>query len=325
MSVMHKKCVSVVVPVYNMENRIKRCLDSLVNQTLKDIEIIVINDGSCDKSIDIIKEYEKKYKNIKVVDRENKGISYTRNEGIILSTGEYIAFVDSDDYVELDMFEKLYNEITKNKSDIVICNFNMFNELNDNIIKQDVSKRCFITDVYSNPKMIYKFHYAPWNKLYKRSLWNNVQYPIGVKYEDLEAVLKVFLKAKHVTYISDYLYNYLENPTGETATVNEKVFDIFVILNNLMSSFNNKTELLKGAFKELCTDKVFIYNHYILNTRNREFSKRYMKSGYEFLNKNFKHWKFTYIKNSENFKDFIMRCIQTNKFIYDKYINFRTR
>jgi len=317
--------VSIVVPVYNMETRLKRCLDSLVNQTLKEIELIIINDGSKDKSIEIIRDYEKKYKNIKVIDRENKGISETRNEGISLSKGKYIAFVDSDDYVELDMFEKLYNKIEKDKSDIVVCGYKSFYENSEEVLYTNIENKCNITSINDNPAMIYKMDYAPWNKIYRKDLWNDIRFPEGVKYEDLEAVLKVFLKAKKITYLDAYLYNYLLNPKGETATINDRVFDIYIILNNLFEEFKSKNQKLKRAFKELYISKIFIYNHFILNTENREMSIRFINQGYKEINNHFKCWKISYILKSKGIKNLIIRVLQTNKYLYYKYINYRTK
>ena len=115
--------VSVIVPVYNVEEYLERCLDSLVNQTLKDIEIIIVNDGSTDGSKEIIQKYLNKYKNIVYLEKENGGLSSARNYGIPYAKGEYIGFVDSDDYVELTMYEKMYNKAIEEKSDMVECDF----------------------------------------------------------------------------------------------------------------------------------------------------------------------------------------------------------
>ena len=116
--------VSVIVPVYNVEKYIDKCLESLVNQTLKDIEIIIVNDGSTDNSIKIVEEYKEKYKNkIIYLEKENGGLSDARNYGIQYAKGEYIAFLDSDDYVDRKMYEKLYNKAIENNSDIVECDF----------------------------------------------------------------------------------------------------------------------------------------------------------------------------------------------------------
>lgn len=318
--------VSVIVPVYNQEKRLHRCMDSLVNQTLNDIEFIVINDGSTDGSLEIINEYKKKYpKKIKVITRENRGISATRNEGLSVAKGKYIGFVDSDDYIELDMYEKLYNKIEQEKCDIVICNYKMFYENSDEVIYKNLNLKFKNTTLDKMPNLVYKIDYSPWNKIYKRELWNGVEYPLNTKYEDLEAVLKVFVKAQSISYVEDYLYDYLQNPKGETSTVNNRVYDIYKILSNLKKTFENTSVELNMAYKELCISKIFIYNHFILNSKDRKFSKEFMDYGYNYINENFKHWKFGYILKSQGLKNFIIRVLQTNKFIYYKYIDYRTR
>lgn len=318
--------VSVIVPVYNQEKRLHRCMDSLVNQTLDDMELIVINDGSTDKSLKILNEYKEKYpEKIKLITRENKGISATRNEGLSIAKGKYVGFVDSDDYVELDMYEKLYNKIEQEKCDIVICNYKMFYENCDEIIYQNLNLKFDKTNLENMPELVNKIDFSPWNKIYKRKLWNGVKYPLNTKYEDLEAVLKVFAKAKEISYVEDYLYNYLQNPKGETSTVDNRVYDIYKILTNLKKTFDNVSAKLKKEYKELCVSKIFIYNHFILNSKERNFSKEFMDYGYDYINKNFKHWKLDYILKSHSLKNFIIRVLQTNKIIYYKYIDYRTR
>jgi len=117
--------VSVIVPVYNVELYLEKCLDSLVNQTLKEIEIIVVNDGSPDNSQEIIDKYAKEYKNIKAYKKKNGGLSDARNYGIKKASGEYIAFIDSDDYVRLDMYEKMYNKAKSGNFDMVVCDLDI--------------------------------------------------------------------------------------------------------------------------------------------------------------------------------------------------------
>ena len=113
--------VSIIVPVYNMQNYLKKCFDSLINQTLADVEIIVVNDESTDNSPEIIEAYALMDKRIKVINRKNGGLSMARNSGMSVATGEYIGFVDSDDWVELEMYEKMYDLASKHSADIVIC------------------------------------------------------------------------------------------------------------------------------------------------------------------------------------------------------------
>ena len=173
--------VSVIVPVYNVEKYIKKCLESLVNQTLRDIEIIVVNDGSQDKSKEIIAEYVRKYPNIVYVEKENGGLSDARNYGMKYAKGDYIAFVDSDDYVDTTMYEKMYNKAVEEKADYVECDF--YWEYPDKL-KKDVGIR------YSNKKdMLVYARVVAWNKLIKREIIHN-EFPKGLYYEGEEFFYK---------------------------------------------------------------------------------------------------------------------------------------
>ena len=193
------KKVTVIVPVYNVEKYIDKCLNSLVNQTLKDIEIIMVNDGSPDNSQDIIDKYVKKYpKKVKSYIKENGGQGSARNFGLEMAEGEYIGYVDSDDYIELDMYEKLYNGAKKSDLDIVICgSYNVTEDGNKTIeldreIFKDKKKNAFFGRM------------AVWNKIYKKELLLNTNATFRSKlwYEDLDFTLKVLSKAKKVGYVN---------------------------------------------------------------------------------------------------------------------------
>ncbi len=120
----NKPKVSIIVPVYNVENYLNRCLDSLINQSFDDIEIICINDGSTDRSLEILKDYEKKDNRVKIINKENSGVSNCRNKGIKVSNGEYIVFVDSDDWIDIDTYEIMMDNIIKYNADIAVSNIN---------------------------------------------------------------------------------------------------------------------------------------------------------------------------------------------------------
>ena len=149
--------VSVIVPVYNVEKYIEKCLNSLVNQTLKDIEIIIVNDGSKDNSDKIIKIYQEKYDNIIYLTKKNGGLSDARNYGIPYAKGEYIAFLDSDDYVENDIYEKMYNKAKENNSDYVECDF-IWEYPNKSIIDKG-------EEYTGKHEMLQKIRVVAWNKL----------------------------------------------------------------------------------------------------------------------------------------------------------------
>ena len=232
------KKVSVIVPVYNMEKYLEKCMDSLVNQTLEDIEIIAINDGSKDNSLKILKAYEKKYpKKVKIIDQENGGISVARNNGLDIATGQYIGFVDSDDYVKLDMFEKLYNKIEKTKSDIVVCDFEEYHMLDNSFKYIYVVQKIKKSNLYDDVSIINNIDYAPWNKLYKRDLFKNIRFPKNIKYEDLNTILKTFMLASKISTVNESLYLYRITDSGETRTLNKKVSDILIILQDIIRDF----------------------------------------------------------------------------------------
>ena len=319
------KKVSIIVPVYNMESRIRRCLDSLVNQTLKDIEIIIINDGSKDNSIKIIREYEKKYKNIVVIDRENKGISATRNEGIEKAKGEYIAFVDSDDYVDLDMYEKMYNTINENNLDIVVCGMKNVDE-NDNILKYNYLNNININTFNYNPKLVHEMDYGPCNKIFRKSLFKNIEFPLNTKYEDLSTILKVFKNAKKVYYINECFYNYYINVNGETKNITYKVYDIFKILDDILYNFKNENVHLKKEINYLCISKLMDYSEIIAESKNKNLAINFYLDTLKYLNKNIKNWEFLYLfnNNKKNIKKFILKLIQINPNINLKHLKIKS-
>ena len=189
--------VSIIVPVYNVEDYLERCLDSLVNQTLEDIEIIVVNDGSPDNSQAIIERYEKNYPNkVKGYIKENGGLSDARNYGMPYAKGEYVAFVDSDDYVELTMYEKLYNEAKAKDSEIVVCGYFKVDEKEKTMQSAQMGNMEFFDQNPRERKEILEIN-APyaWNKLVKRDLLERtkIQFP---KEKDLSQHSLMLVKLK---------------------------------------------------------------------------------------------------------------------------------
>ena len=230
--------ISIIIPIYNAENYLKRCLNSVINQTLKDIEIICINDCSKDNSLEILKEYSKKDNRIKIINlKENKGESKARNIGLDNTNSEYIAFLDNDDEIDLDFYEKLYNKAIKTNSDIVKAGVDIINydkkhqkdNLNE-LIKQNNSK-------------LYFTHYW-WSAIYKSSLikGNNIKflekYEIG---EDILFLNQAILNCKKLEIIDNTYYHYhkRENSTDSKILNYEKIKSIInireIIINNILS------------------------------------------------------------------------------------------
>lgn len=318
------KKVSIIVPVYNVEKYLEECMDSLVNQTLQDIEIIAINDGSTDNSLKILNKYKKKYPNkLIIIDQENQGISVARNNGLEIATGKYIGFVDSDDYIKHDMFEKLYNKIEKTKSDIVICDFEEYYMKSESFNYINFTNKLKCNNLYDDASIINTIDYAPWNKLYKRKMFNNIRFLPNIKYEDLNAILKTFLIASKISVVKESLYLYRINDTGETRTVNKKVKDILIILQDLIdySKKINVFDKIKFELRELSVNKCFFYLIYSYHLKDAKFSYEFRKEIISFLNKNFKNWRFVLLKNKSLEIKLISKLVLINNIVFKYFIN----
>ena len=207
---MEKDLISVIVPVYNIEKYLPRCIDSILNQTYKNWEAIFINDGSTDNSLKILEEYKRKNERIKIIDKKNAGSGAARNDGIESSKGKYIAFLDSDDWYEEDFLEKLYNNLIENNSDVSMCNPKM---AYDNIEKNSKINTYFFKSIEleKTPREILGILAMPvvWNKLYKKEIIvkNGIKFPNYSFCEDVEFLYKIFLS---YSYLNQLLLSYLD-------------------------------------------------------------------------------------------------------------------
>ena len=228
--------VSVIIPFNNVENYIEECLNSVLSQTLDDIEIILINDASTDRTLEIVEGYLQKDSRIKLINiNERKGQGFARNRGIEIATGEYIGFVDSDDFIEPDMFECLYNSAKTNNTDISMCQVREYDDINENYITSDYySLSClssFQNDVFSaedTKNCILDINVALWNKIYKREYLNNIgeKFPEGFIYEDLPFFFGTYLPAKRIQIVWKNLYSYRINRKNSTMQqFNNKILD----------------------------------------------------------------------------------------------------
>lgn len=224
--------VSVIVAIYNTDQYLAKCIESLLNQTLEEIEIILVNDGSTDESKSICDYYAEKDIRVRCLHQENAGPSVARNHGINISNGKYLAFVDSDDYVEKNMYEVMYYNAEKNKSDIVVCNF--FRDWTDFEVEEGVLKieeQLVDIDKIGLQKYLSKYwlklRYANyiWNKLYKRELFvkNKISFPENIRFSEdrfLNYMLIPF--TKKTIYVKDSLYHYVQRHDSVTYTQGEK-------------------------------------------------------------------------------------------------------
>lgn len=208
--------VSIIVPVYNTEKYLKKCLDSLLNQTLEDIEIIVVNDSSPDNSQVIIDEYVKKDKRVKSYIKPNGGQGDARNLGLEKATGEYIGYVDSDDFVDSKMYEDMYNKAVEEKSDIVNVGYYIYSETGKVIQEQIYRRDTTPTNIKETPQVLFD-NTAVTNKLFKASLLknNNIKFRVKKWYEDFDFVIKTICYASSIAIIEKPYYYYLQR-SGST-------------------------------------------------------------------------------------------------------------
>lgn len=308
--------VSIVVPVYNVENYIEKCLSSLVNQTLKEIEIIIVNDGSTDSSELIIKKFMEKYpEKIKYFVKENGGLSDARNFGLQYVTGEYVAFLDSDDYVKLDLYEKMYNKAIEENSDFVECDF---------IWKYDNKEKVDTGAIYNNKnEMFVLARVVAWNKLIKTSLIinNNLQFPKGLRYEDVEFFYKLLPYINKFSFIKEPLIYYVQRNNSIVNTQNERTKEILVVLDNVINYYKEK-----NIFTEYFNEIEYNYARYLLcssllrmvKIKDKKTRKELLDYSWNKLNENFPNWKKNiYLKKYKNVKNMYMKTV--NKITFKIY------
>lgn len=224
--------VTIIIPVYNVEKYLKKCLDSVVNQTYKNLEIIIVNDASPDLSNVIISEYEKNYKNIKVITKlKNEGLSEARNTGMDNAQGDYIFFLDSDDWISVDTIEKLLFLVQKYESPIVNCAYT--NTIGTFEFKKNPGKIIITQRDLTENKDLLLISGTVWNKLYKHNIFENLRFPKGLWYEDNAFIYPLITKVKSYTNTNEIFYCYRRHINSITLSTktrpNIKVFDRFTI------------------------------------------------------------------------------------------------
>lgn len=216
--------ISIIIPVYQVEKHLRRCLDSVITQTFSDLEIILVNDGSTDSSGKICDEYAEKDSRIKVIHQSNQGISTVRNSALNIAKGDYIGFVDSDDYIEPAMFENLHQAAIENKADIAICNFHKVNDSNKTLLYSNLKEWTGSSKDYLKKDGI-RYNYL-WHKLFKKELFETVRFPVGKEWEDLFVMQDIFWLAEKITIIPYVGYNYVVHSRSITsAHANETRLD----------------------------------------------------------------------------------------------------
>lgn len=252
--------VSVIVPVYNTEKYLKKCLESLVKQSLKEIEIIIVNDGSPDQSEDIINRYQKEYpEKIKAFKKVNGGLSSARNMGIDKAGGEYLAFVDSDDYVKTQMFEKMYAKAKEEDLDLVMCDF--IEEHTNKSVKCSCHLNQSMTGIEPIKEHMVILYPSAWNKIYRRELFDHIRFKPDVWFEDVEMIYRLWPKLKSVGAVNEYLYHYVIREGSITKTVDKRIYDYIDNMNGLIKYYQQE-----GLYDHYRDELEYVYVRYLYAT-----------------------------------------------------------
>ena len=216
--------LTIVALVYNLEKYLPRCLDALVNQTLEDIEILCVDDGSTDSASQIVDEYAQKYpEKIKAFHKQNGGEFTTRNYGLERATGEYVTFVDTDDYVEKNWAEKLYNAAKENDADLAVCGFERIDLNTNKVVSKDMTRFGYsCKEIKTDDDFIVFINPAPWNKIYRREKIKDLRFLSFRGFNDTMFLMEAYTKIQKIVFVPDVLYHYYLRYDSQIHTINEQ-------------------------------------------------------------------------------------------------------
>ena len=280
-----EKLISVIIPVYNVQEYLIKCIESVINQTYENLEIILVDDGSTDKSTEICDKVKKNDSRIRVIHKENGGLSDARNVGIDNANGEYISFIDSDDYVDDNYIELLYNAIKQYDADMSIASHRVIYE--KNIIDRSTGKEFCAEPIEILKMLLYDngIDTSAWGKLYKKSLFNEIRFPKGRFFEDSATTYMLIDKSKKIGVCSKPIYNYvIRNNSISNETFSEKKIDLIVSTEEMTNYIKNKyPELEKACNRRLMYAYLSTLTQLAKSkVKNKKIQKKLMK----YINKN---------------------------------------
>jgi glycosyltransferase involved in cell wall biosynthesis len=284
--------VSIIVPVYNVERYLERCIDSLLRQTLDDFEILLINDGSTDASLSIAERYAANYPTkIKLHSKPNGGLGDARNYGIERARGEFIGFIDSDDYVDPQMYQKMLKVALDDQCDVVMCDILYEWEGQERRMRAKGWRRAAHFD---SKKMLFLSPLFAWNKLYHQRFFKEMKlrYPKALWYEDIPVTLPVFAKALNVGYVEEVLVHYLQRGTSIMAAVDSpKLRDIFSVLDQTLNYFKHEDlyDLFASELEYVALEQLILFGGFRFYRSSR--SRELMIDALKFLNTKFPKWR----------------------------------
>ena len=305
--------VSVIVPIYNVQDYLEKSIQSLINQTLADIEIILVNDGATDKSGEIAKRFKKKYPNkIMYLEKQNGGLSDARNFGIPFASGEYIAFLDSDDYVEENMYEEMYTIAKQENSDMVECDFYW---------EYPKKTRLDTGAIYTNKhEMIEKVRVVAWNKLIRKKILDEtkVKFPKGYRYEDVEFTYKLIPHLNKISFVKKPFIHYIQRQNSISNVQNERTKEIFDVLENVLNYYKKN-----NLFEEYKAELEYIYVRYLLcsslkrmtKVEDKKVRESLLNQTWENINNKFPDWKQNDIlKTNKSIKNLYLKSVNSKTY-----------
>lgn len=287
--------ISVIVPVYNAGKYLERCLQSLADQTAEELEVLAVNDGSSDNSLAIMQDFEKRYPGrFRIFNQENSGISRTRNFGLDKAKGDYIGFVDSDDWVEPEMFQSLLEAAEQRRLDVAVCPY--FEDREAEGASSVFPFQPFDdSSLAEEPRLLFDINMSPWNKLYRRQLLEkaSIRFPEGMKYEDTPFVMKALLKAGRIGFVDRPMLHYVVHAGSETTVLDKRVFDIFKVLElvNAMVREAQHADVLQDYRVFFNIDRITTYNLQQIFQKDKSQIIPFISYGFVFLQEQFPDWR----------------------------------
>ena len=318
--------LSVIIPVYNTEQYLHQCIDSVLSQSFSDFELILVDDGSTDRSGIMCDQYAEIDQRVRVIHKRNGGLSDARNYGLKYVTGEFVAFLDSDDYVDTTLYEKMYNKAIKEKADYVECDF---------IWEYPDESRIDTGIRYTNKLEMFTYaRVVAWNKLIKSEIVlenEDLRFPYGLKYEDVEFFYKLVPKVSKFAFVEEPLIHYIQREDSLVKVQTEKTLDLITSLNEVLDYYKEKDyydeykDVIEYTFARLTLCSSL---KRMAKIENNELRKKCIKQAWNNLNEKFPNWKNNrIIKNTKDdrFKNHNKYLKTVNNFtikIYGKFFKY---
>lgn len=292
--------ISLIIPVFNVEEYLEQCLESIIEQSFSDYEVILVDDGSTDKSMEIIREYKKRFNQVKVLSQRNKGVSEARNLALKYAKGEYVLYIDSDDFLKFNMLEIMVNKANKTNADIVMCNYNLYygvNNKNNRVVSYNVLE----DKIYSSSEVIdmilnFNIQGQLWNKLFKKSLLleNNFEFESGRYIQDIFPVFKVINNSNKIAFINDDLYCYRQRDTSTIHKKNTKLAEDYyhAMTSIIQYIIKNNLQVNSNSFKVFRASVLSYFIYHYTNTDVNMNYRDFKKSKYADLEVKFKDFMF---------------------------------